>query len=109
MVANQPTLWTTVSGLHAASAATTAITQAPRLATAHLLRPGVPEQLFDRGRLVGTGGDKDPEAIVCEPWIVEDRAHTTSRVQHVQQDAENRGQGAEENRHLEHDDDIGRK
>src|SRR5204863_7078199 len=107
MVENQPTLWTTVSGLQALRSATTRLAGAA-LPTAYLIDPGVAQHPFSRARFVGSGRDKDPGAIIREPRIVQDRPRAASRVQRVQQDAENGGQRAEENRHFEHDDDVRR-
>src|SRR5258708_7020763 len=109
MVANQPTLWTTVSGsqLRAAIAARAA-TAARSLPTAHLFGTGVAQQGLDLRTLLGSGGDEDAKAVVGEARIVEDRPRPPCREQGVEENAENRGERAEQNRHLEHDDDVGR-
>src|SRR5436190_10122309 len=65
IVANHPTLCTTMSGLQprTAIAARTA-TAAHSLPTTHLFRAGVAQQRFDLCDLVGSRRDEDAKAIV---------------------------------------------
>src|SRR5579859_84579 len=112
MVENQPTLWTTLSGSHASTtrAARAARPRRPgrRLATANLFRARAAQYGFHLGRLARLGWDEDAEPIVRKPRVVHDLAGATRRERGIQQNAENGRKRAEENRHLEHDDDIGR-
>src|SRR5688572_32950941 len=93
IVENQPTLWTTVSELHAtrsAAAATTAI----RLATAHFVGAGALEHRLHRGGRVAAGRDEDAELVVREAGIVQDRAAAPSGEQSIEDDAEDRRERA---------------
>src|SRR2546425_3698290 len=105
IVANQPTLCTTVSGLQAHSSVSAA-TSSGRLATAHFLSPGVAQQRLDPCGLVAWSGHEDAEPIVREPRVVLDRARASSGERRVEQDTEDGGERAEQDRHLEHDDDV---
>src|SRR2546426_6440557 len=108
MVANQPTWCTTSSGLQAATSASAATASAQaRLRRAHLLGAGLPQQRLHLARPVGGAGDEDAELVVREAGIVQDRAEATGREHRVEGDAEDRREGAEQHRHLEHDDDVG--
>src|SRR6266571_8602020 len=100
MVANHPTLWTTSSGLQAPSNTRPASASA-RLATAHLLGPGPLEQRFRRTGLVGRRGDEHAELVVREARVPLDRPEAARREDRVEDDPEDRGQRAEQNRHLE--------
>src|SRR5258708_8141900 len=102
MVANQPTLCTTVSGsqLRAAMAARAA-TPARSLATAHFLRAGVAQQRFGLCDLVGSRRDEDAKAIVGEARIVEDRSRSPRRQPALEQNAQNRVDRPAPNRHLD--------
>src|SRR6185503_1735147 len=109
MVANQPTLWTTLSGSHARAARTASAAKAARrLPTAHLVRTGAAQQRFDAGSLVRSRRDEDAELVVGEPRIVLNRPEAARREQRVEQNPEDRGQRSEQDRHLEHDDDVRR-
>src|SRR5262249_43024688 len=109
IVANHPTLCTTVSGSQAhRSASAAAATPNLRLPTTHLLRAGVPQQRLDLGGLVRSGRHEDAKAIVREAWIVLDGPRAARRERRVEENAQNRGQRAEQDRHLEHDDDVRR-
>src|SRR5881397_420489 len=107
IVANQPTLCTTVSGSHAPRRRSAA-TKRTRLATTHLFRAGIAQELLDRGRLVAARRHEDAEVVVGEPRIVLNRPEATRGEGGVEQDAEYGRQCAEQNGHLEHDDDVGR-
>src|SRR2546430_11027824 len=52
---------------------------------------------------------EDAELVVREPRVVGHGPQSPSREQRVEQDAENGREGAEQDRHLEHDDHIGRR
>src|SRR3954463_12344832 len=109
MVANQPTLCTTVSGLQPRAAmAATAATAARSLPTAYLFGARAAQQRFDAGRLVRASRDEDAELVVGKARIVLDGPNTPRGEQRVQENAEDRRQRPEENRHFEHDDDVGR-
>src|SRR6058998_1997600 len=109
MVENQPMRCTTSSGLQPiAASATRAARTACGLRTADLLRPSAAEQGLD---LTGTrrlGRHENAELVVREAWIVGDRAEPPGGEQRVEGDAENRRERAEQDRHLEHDHDVGR-
>src|SRR2546421_138350 len=107
IVANQPTLWTTVSGLQAATSSSDAISAA-RLPTSHLLGARTAQHRFDAAGLVRARWDEHPELVVCESRVVLNRAEPARGECGVEQNAEDRGERAEENRHLEHDHDVGR-
>src|SRR6266850_1786234 len=112
MVANQPTRCTTSSGLQAravtATRAARAAGAARGLGTAHLLRPRAAEQRFDLSRPRRLGRHEDAELVVREAGVVRDRSQPPGREQGVEHDAENRGERAEQDRHLEHDHDVRR-
>src|SRR5712671_1199405 len=107
MVANQGMRWMTSSGRQPSASSTPTATNA-RLATPHLLRPASLEQGFDPARLARVGGDEDAELVVREPRIVGDGPLLPRCEQDVEDDAEQRRQRPEQDRHLEHDDDVRR-
>src|SRR3989454_482278 len=111
MVANQPMWCTTSSGLQARAAKTARAARAARAArglrTPHLLGTGLPQQRLHLTRPVWGAGDEDAELVVREAGIVQYRAEATGREHRVEGDAEDRREGAEQHRHLEHDDDVG--
>src|SRR2546427_5006113 len=109
MVANQPTWCTTSSGLQATTARTARAARAARgLRTPHLLGAGLPQQRLHLARPLGGAGDEDAELVVREARVVQHRAEAARREHRVERDAEDRREGAEQHRHLEHDDDVGR-
>src|SRR5213594_3871078 len=108
IVANQPTLCTTVSGSQAPRNPSVTSSRAARLATTHVLRPGVAQHRLDPHGLVACRGHENAEPVVREARVVQDRAGAPRRKQRVEEDAEDRREGTEQNRHLEHDDDVGR-
>src|SRR5438876_202432 len=112
IVENHPIWCTTSSGLHArparaARAAKTA-TAAPDLRTAHLLRPGGPQEGLHLPRARRLARHEDSELVVGEAWIVRDGPEATGREQGIEQNAEDGRQRAEQDRHLEHDHDVRR-
>src|SRR5213592_1742736 len=110
MVANQPTRCTTKSGSHAvrAAEAASAAPSSAALRTPHLLRPGVAEQRFHVALPLGGARHEDAELVVREAGVPGDRAQAARRKQRIEPDAEDRRERAEQHRHLEHDDDVGR-
>src|SRR5437763_15246154 len=107
MVANQPTLWTTVSGLQAASK-TSAPTSSRRLPTPQLFSSSLAQQRLHARDFIRSSRHEHAEAIVREARIVLNLP-TAPRGEHgVEKDSLDRRQCAEENGHLEHDDDVGR-
>src|SRR5579864_3866212 len=107
MVANQPTWCTTSSGLQAAarirsSAAGTS------LRTAHLLGPVLLQEGLGGPGPVGPAGDEYAELVVRETRVVRDGALPAGGAERVQGHPEERVEGAEEHRHLEHDHDVRR-
>src|SRR2546423_7303524 len=107
MVANQPTLWTTVSGLQALRS-TSAPASNACLPTADFLGAGLAEQRFHLAGFLRARGHEDTEPIIRETRIVLNLP-TAPRGEHgVEEDSQDRRQCAEENGHLEHDDDVGR-
>src|SRR5882724_3705811 len=102
MVENQPTRCTTSSGLQARTArAARAASAAPGLRTAHLLRACAAEQGFDLTGPCRLGRHEDAELVVGEARIVGDGPQTPRGEQRVEDDAEDRRQRAEQDRHLE--------
>src|SRR2546423_15593324 len=73
IVANQPTLWTTVSGLQAATSSNDAISAAC-LPTSHLLGARTAQHRFDAAGLVRARRDEHTELVVCESRVVLNRA-----------------------------------
>src|SRR2546425_8231768 len=106
MVANQPTRCTTSSGLQPIAAnATRAARTACGLRTADLLRSSATEQGLDLTGPRRLGPHENAKLVVREAWIVGDRAEPPGGEQRVEDDAEDRGERAEQDRHLEHDQD----
>src|SRR6266704_4678595 len=104
---NQLKLWITSSGRQPAATRSVTATRA-RLAMPHLLGPAALEQRFDGRGLRPARGDEDSELVVGKARIVRDGALMPGREQDVERDPEQRGERAEQHRHLEHDDDVRR-
>src|SRR5437870_2005779 len=94
IVANQPTLCTTSSGLQAHSSASATRTTA-RLATTHFLRSRLTQQRLDPSRLIGRRGYEDPESVVGEPRVVLNRPDSACCEGRVEENPENCGAHAE--------------
>src|SRR6058998_2230929 len=100
MVANQPMRCTTSSGLQPiAASATRAARTARGLRTADLLRPSAAEQGLDLTGAHRLGRHENAELVVGEAWIVGDRAEPPGGEQRVEDDAENRGEPADQREH----------
>src|SRR5438552_14412328 len=90
IVANQPTLCTTSSGLQARAAmAAMAARARRRLPTTHLFRTSIAQHLLHRRWLGAFGRHENAKAIIGEPRVVLNRAQAPSREGGVEQDPEN--------------------
>src|SRR5690242_12963497 len=109
IVANQPIWCTTLSGSHArAIRAATAARAARDLRTAHLLRTRAAQQRLHLARARRLARHEDTELVVREARIVGHRAEPARGEQRIEENAEDGREGAEQDRHLEHDHDVGR-
>src|SRR5690349_7290650 len=110
IVANQPIWCTTSSGSHARAAQATKAARAAeatgRLRTTDLLRSRAAQQRLHLARALRLARHEDPELVVREARIVGDRAQAARRQQGVEEDPQDGREGAEQDRHLEHDDDV---
>src|SRR5204863_5999168 len=107
MVANQPMRCTTSSGLHARTErAARAASAARDLGTPHLLGARAAQQRLDLGGARGLARDEDAELVVREARIVGNGPQTPRGEQRVEGDPQDGGERTEQDRHLEHDDDV---
>src|SRR6266550_5955063 len=105
---NQLNRCTTSSGRHAATVATSTAATSARLPMPHLLGTGALEQRFHAGCRSRGRRDEDPELVVGEAGVVGDAALVPGGEEHIEGNAEQRGERSKQDRHLEHDDDVRR-
>src|SRR6266550_5481373 len=91
---NQLNRCTTSSGRHAATAATSTAATSARLPMPHLLGTGALEQRFHAARCSAGRRDEDPELVVGEARVVRDGPLVPGGEEHVEGDAEQRGEGS---------------
>src|SRR5437763_14915871 len=107
MVANQPMRCTTSSGVHARTErAARAASAARDLGTPHLLGARAAQQRLDLGGARGLARDEDAELVVREARIVGNGPQTPRGEQRVEGDPQDGGERTEQDRHLEHADDV---
>src|SRR5437867_12516988 len=94
IVANQPTLWTTVSGSQALSS-TSAPTSNARLPTPHLFSSRFAQQRFDPRGFIRRSRYKHTETIVGEAWVVLNGAESPRRNRGAEEKLGNCRRGAD--------------